>query len=765
MAVKRRAFQVILAVFFMIGLLAVMPIAPVFPDALIDTSWAYAMNEAVARGMVFGRDMIFTYGPYASLFTRLYHPGTDNLMLGGALVIGVAWMLMVVAQLRYSPKSFMWLWPAMLIGFVRDAPFFMLPIFYLATAARAALPPDHPDRIDHDALTRVALLIGAAALGIIPLVKGTFAISVGPALFLAPAMLWRRWRRSVVTLPVFFCSMALAWQFAGQPIEALPLFFHAQLPIVSGYAGAMSLPAHAYEVWLTAVCISVLLLASWQFCERAGFVTWAWRVGFVFVLFLSVKAGFVRADAHVMMTMSLVVMCVVLVTARRPAVAAVALAVTCGGYWYIDQSYWQFENGSFFQRVSRETYAILTSPTWVGSRGEALESSFSDHLRQIREKNPLLSIDGTADIYPIDISILLAYGLRWTPRPVTQSYSAYTSSLANIDARHLSDENAPQHLFFGIAPIDGRFPTIEDGPSWIPLLTRYHPKKFVNEYALMDRTSNAPRAAVGSTMELRLNEATTIPKTENPLFVRIDIQPTLLGQVLNALLKNSRIELQVTLVDGRSLTYWMPPDMARAGFVLSPLVQSKLDLVALYTDERQEYFQNLRVQTIRVRASESHWSQKITTVFSTIPVARNKLANAIMMTSQVPGNLAPAIGADAECSPPMINGESLLSISTVTGKTLRVDGWAVWSRKNGIAPETAAVTLTGLDKRTVRMPAHLQFRRDVNAHFEKPAMGPAGYIAWFDVAPLRGDYLLDVQLTKGGQTLSCGIQKHIRIAG
>ncbi|MEN3939633.1 hypothetical protein V2G65_14400, partial [Staphylococcus shinii] len=78
-----------------------------------------------------------------------------------------------------------------------------------------------------------------------------------------------------------------------------------------------------------------------------------------------------------MMTMSLVVMCVVLVTARRPAVAAVALAVTCGGYWYIDQSYWQFENGSFFQRVSRETYAILTSPTWVGSRGEALESSFS----------------------------------------------------------------------------------------------------------------------------------------------------------------------------------------------------------------------------------------------------------------------------------------------------------------------------------------------------------------------------------------------------
>jgi hypothetical protein len=43
---------------------------PFFPYAGLDSAWTYAMNEAVAHRMVFGRDIIFTFGPYASEFDR-----------------------------------------------------------------------------------------------------------------------------------------------------------------------------------------------------------------------------------------------------------------------------------------------------------------------------------------------------------------------------------------------------------------------------------------------------------------------------------------------------------------------------------------------------------------------------------------------------------------------------------------------------------------------------------------------------------------------
>ena len=33
----------------------------------VDASWAYGINDAHARGLIFGRDVLFTYGPLAWL--------------------------------------------------------------------------------------------------------------------------------------------------------------------------------------------------------------------------------------------------------------------------------------------------------------------------------------------------------------------------------------------------------------------------------------------------------------------------------------------------------------------------------------------------------------------------------------------------------------------------------------------------------------------------------------------------------------------------
>jgi hypothetical protein len=81
--------------------------------------------------------------------------------------------------------------------------------------------------------------------------------------------------------------------------------------------------------------------------------------------------------------------------------------------------------------------------------------------------------DGTYDVYSYDQADLFALGLKWSPRPVFQSYSAYTPKLAALNAAHLSGPAAPDHLLFAVQEIDGRLPALDDGASWVPILERY----------------------------------------------------------------------------------------------------------------------------------------------------------------------------------------------------------------------------------------------------------------------------------------------------
>lgn len=61
--------------------LLLMPFDPIMPGIGFDQSWKYALNEAVSRGSVFGRDVIYSFGPYASVYTRMYSPATDTMMM------------------------------------------------------------------------------------------------------------------------------------------------------------------------------------------------------------------------------------------------------------------------------------------------------------------------------------------------------------------------------------------------------------------------------------------------------------------------------------------------------------------------------------------------------------------------------------------------------------------------------------------------------------------------------------------------------------
>ena len=126
-----------------IAWLLLMPFAPGMPTAGLDGSWPYALNEAIARGNVFGRDVIFTFGPLASVYTRQYSPATDTMMMvASAIYAGGICALLGLAA--YPRRDLMVLLVPIIIVLcpLIDSVFISLPVSLLLSLVRVGLPPE-----------------------------------------------------------------------------------------------------------------------------------------------------------------------------------------------------------------------------------------------------------------------------------------------------------------------------------------------------------------------------------------------------------------------------------------------------------------------------------------------------------------------------------------------------------------------------------------------------------------------------------------------
>ncbi len=94
--------------FFITTFFAVfVPFMPLMPSSGLDSSWKFAMNQAIAQQLNIGSDVIFTFGPYASIYTMVYHPTTDHLMMLGSCLISIGYITLTIVLSK--PKSSLWL--------------------------------------------------------------------------------------------------------------------------------------------------------------------------------------------------------------------------------------------------------------------------------------------------------------------------------------------------------------------------------------------------------------------------------------------------------------------------------------------------------------------------------------------------------------------------------------------------------------------------------------------------------------------------------
>jgi hypothetical protein len=618
---------VVLATLFVaVVVLCYLPLSPFFPTDNLDSAWQWVMNEAVARHLIIGRDVIFTFGPFASVDTRQYHPATDMLDMGASLILGLALatgLLSVATGRRKWPLVAV---PAAILlnTTIRDALFLALPPLLLILTVRVEMRRDSPLALPPSWVTSIPQVLLTASLGILPLIKGSFgllSIILGGLCFLL------QWRSSpakaLVGSVIFVGALVGGWAIAGQPIDAIPHYFLSMRSIISGYTDAMSTRGR-YDELIVYVLSAAVLLGSTYFGIARGIklAGVALILGLALALFVAFKAGFVRHDAHALIafgTLMFVEISVALLSSQR--VAAIMVVLALGGYVFSDNHYMHVR--TLPARMSNSVSTIVRGIENRSNGNATVLAEYSRNLADMRASFPLPALRGTWDVYPISQNILLANNVPWSPRPIFQSYSAYGLELAKLNEAHLLGPSAPDNILFAVAPIDERLPALEDGLSWLTLINTYSVQGRLGDYAILRKDRVAAPASLKpfERVDTILGQNIAVPAENAPVWARLDLVPSLAGRIVNILFAAPEVHIELSFADGRTESYRYIPSMGAAGFLVSPLIRNTDDFAELMSSSHDQHFASLRPISIRIvpqRHSAWLWSGQVPVEFSQV---------------------------------------------------------------------------------------------------------------------------------------------------
>ncbi|MEP9368689.1 hypothetical protein [Xanthobacter sp. VNH20] len=452
----------------------------------------------------------------------------------------------------------------------------------------------------------VAAYAGMILCGAIALAK----FSVLPVAVLAAILidgLGLRARR--IPLAVVSLAGGLVFFFIalGQSLGDLPAFLKTSLEVSSGFTEAMSLFGDRVELtcWLVLAVIllgCVVRLALVR-ARRDRSVAWAEaaRVLFVFVaLFIGFKTGFVRHDMHSRHAWGALGVIAMLLLAsdsvRREGRAAFAFmvlivaAILAAQYavpganppvtpWTqavatLDEGWRQFRRGVAFN---------LGPAAFLAEQGAVQQGA----LAALRAAHPLPALDGTVDMIPNMQARVLANGLNYRPRPTIQEYTTYSPSLIAYNRAFFESARAPDYLLFAPSAIDGRLPSLAEGALWPLFLAKYEPVQSLQEMLLLRKRATPLNGLLTQlqTGTARLRETMAVPATPHPLFVTMDLRPTLFGRLLNLVFRAPPVFLELKTAAGHEVTFRLIPAMARAGFFLSPIIVRPSEYLRLAAGE------------------------------------------------------------------------------------------------------------------------------------------------------------------------------------
>ena len=557
------------------------------PKPGLDPSWRSVIEWGLLNDIGFGTDLVFTYGPLGFLHTRQYHPELFAYQLTYWCAVALALGVFFARYWAETP-----LWASLLFSsglflaaaVPSDAWLLFLPL-------AAAVEIFELRRWQHRWLVWLLLFLSVLT-GL-----NKFTGFVAAAATFLTVDIARTVQRRIV--PVYTLAWALGSWLVFLTVTGdwnWPAYVAGGLEVALGYSGAMQIMGPHQDIWLAIlITLGSVGLLTWGYVGRgAGRHTAATlTIGLSAALFayLSFKAGVVRHDGpHILLTGSGLLLLAVLAaltnfsqnnntTAKIAAVGVAALA--SWNLLSLPERHWRQgrkpdEMAWYWVVQSPKSKLAQVSNLLLHNGYDSLPAKRNAALASIRQRYPMPLLKGSVDIYPWDQALVLAHSLDYRPRPIFQSYSAYTPSLIERNYRHLIAVDGPDYTLFAPKSIDGQLVALMDGKSWKALLTKYDAISMLHQHLLLKRRTGSERVVVdGEPRETTLtwDERLQIPQLGPCTWAEVEIEPSRKGRLVPLVYQSPVIDIELEMTHGKHRRRFVP-GMGKTGFLLNPIVET-----------------------------------------------------------------------------------------------------------------------------------------------------------------------------------------------
>jgi hypothetical protein len=349
------------------------------------------------------------------------------------------------------------------------------------------------------------------------------------------------------------------------------------------------------------------------------------------IAWVALKAGMVRHDGHVVISAFYLFSFSVIVFAlhqtsslspsgkNRSALLLIPMLIGLN----LSSKY------SFQSPLSKPERLVDNFKLLVGS---SLRQHSRDYLATLRkfkllelnrrsEKLPI-PLGSSTDILPWDISDLTSQGINYKPRPIFQSYSAYTPMLQSLNATHFESINKPDFIVLRTGSIDERTPLEMDAPALLKISQNYNLDSRGSEGSLILKIQEpkpTPSTRLLWKKEVNGADLSPDPKTEGfstswlmvkdlsrGSYLTISVKPSLTRKIQSTIFRSPPLMLEIKYPDRQDNIKIRILDKPLNIVSLNPYIRSNDDLAsflqALSKSRHEDYSRQLTSLKLRILA-------------------------------------------------------------------------------------------------------------------------------------------------------------------
>lgn len=587
-------------------------------------SWHAVLVDAHLQKRHFGSDIAFTDGPLGFLSLSGYQVDALGIKFCWEIIGKLLLALTLVAATSGFRGTRRWLLLGLL---VIGAPFFdntaSVTVAFLGLVW--LLPADVP---------WWKRLIALLWLGLFSHFKFVFLIQALCCLVISCAThAWEKRWRVVLSLIFGYAAIFLAaWLAAGQQISDLLEYIRLSLEISQGYSWAMAVePSGAVAAVAAWVIVHCALLAIAVF--RSG-GSRALRVGMIALAitqwFIAWKQGFTRADDHVFGFYFFclyfgVILTMVILPPKQAWRHDLSIVACLAGIALINPFLATYGPRTAWKRITRFPHELTHLDAWTNR----FTTAWASAARESAELKLASSVGSSStDLFTYEQGILLLNHINHQPRPIFQSYTAYTRALLEKNATFYASDKAPEFVALRLKTIDKRYPGQEDSLALLEVARRYDIADITPSHALLRR--KASEAPSKSALEERIpigvshpafGETFKMPPADGQaVWMEVDLTPTWFGR-LNALLYHAyQPQMVVTKANRSEERFRLISTQCSSGFVIRPFIESHLDFADMMQGRNRSTVTELRIE-LDSAGDLSLWEKPVVRFYS-IPFLR-----------------------------------------------------------------------------------------------------------------------------------------------